>query len=153
MNRALSALTLSATVLTLSALSMPAQAVESASFIGTGTSQFFGFEIDYDATLTGSVLSSLSGSAGYDITSVTIDGVAFPDLLPLVPADYYEFSLDIAAGIHTIAVKGVPYGGSYVGSYTLTPVTAPVPEANALALALAGFGAVTFAASRRGRRN
>lgn len=150
MKRALSAFALSAALLTLSA---PVHAAESASFIGTGTSQFFGFEIDYAATLTGSIVSSLSGSAGYDITSVTIDGVGFPDLLPAVGADYYEFSIDIAAGVHTIAVKGLPYGGSYVGSYTLTPVTAPVPEANALVLSLAGLGAAGLAVSRRGRRS
>ena len=129
----------------LLSLAAPAHAAESASFIGSGTSQFFGFEIDYAATLTGSVVSSF--------TSVTIDGLAFPDLLPAVGADYFEFSLNIAAGTHTIAIKGTPYGGSYVGSYTLTPVTAPVPEANALALSLAGMGAIGFAASRRGRRS
>jgi hypothetical protein len=117
-------------------LGSPVQAAESASFIGSGASQFFGFEIDYAATLSGSVVSSLSGLAGYDITSVTIDGLAFPDLLPAVGADYYEFSLDIAAGTHTIAIKGLPYGGSYVGSYSL-----------------AGLGAVGFAATRRGRRS
>jgi hypothetical protein len=150
MIRALSTVAL-ATAALLS-LTAPAQAAESASFIGSGASQFFGFEIDYEATLTGSVVSSFSGLAGYDITSVTIDGVAFPDLLPAVGADYYEFSLSLAAGVHTIAIKGTPYGGSYVGSYTLTPVTAPVPEVNALALSLAGMGAIGFATSRRGRR-
>lgn len=150
MNRALSSLALAASVLL--SLSGPVRAAESASFTGSGASQFFGFEIDYAATLTGSVLSSLSGLAGYDITSVTVDGVAFPDLLPAVGTDYYEFSLDIAAGIHTIAIKGTPYGGSYVGSYTLSPVTAPVPEAHALALGLAGLGALGVVASRRVRR-
>lgn len=137
----------------LLSLASTAQAAESASFIGSGASQFFGFEIDDAATLTGSVVSSFSGSAGYDITSVTIDGQAFPDLLPAVGADYYEFSLNIAAGTHTIAIKGTPYGGSYVGSYSLTAVTAPVPEANAMALGLAGLSAIGFAASRRGRRS
>ena len=133
----------------LIAVAAPAHADESASFIGSGTSQFFGFEIDYSAKLTGSIVSSFSGMAGYDITSVTIDGVALPDLLPLVGADYFEFSLDVAPGLHTIFVKGVPYGGSFVGSYSLTPV----PEANALMLGLAGLGAVGFAVSRRGRRS
>ena len=66
-------------------------------------------------------------------------------------ADYYEFSLNIAAGTHTIAIKGTPYGGSYVGSYTLTPVTAPVPEAGPLVLSLAGLGAVGFVALSRRR--
>ena len=56
---------------------------------------------------------------------------------------------DVTPGLHTIFVKGVPYGGSFVGSYSLTPV----PEANALMLGLAGLGAVGFAASRRGRRS
>lgn len=143
--------TLSAiTAATLIALASPAQAAESASFIGSGTSQFFGFEIDYAAKLTGSIVSSFSGLAGYDISSVSIDGVLIPDLLPAVGADYFEFSLDVAPGLHTIFVKGTPYGGSFVGSYTLTPA---VPEANALLLGLAGLGAVGFAAARRGRRS
>lgn len=145
MIRTLSALATAALI----AVAAPAHADESASFIGSGTSQFFGFEIDYSAKLTGSIVSSFSGMAGYDITSVTIDGVALPDLLPLVGADYFEFSLDVAPGLHTIFVKGVPYGGSFVGSYSLTPV----PEANALMLGLAGLGAVGFAVSRRGRRS
>lgn len=142
--------TLSAiTAATLIAMAAPAHAAESASFIGSGTSQFFGFEIDYAAKLTGSIVSSFSGLAGYDITSVTIDGTPIPDLLPAVGADYFEFSLDVAPGLHTIFVKGLPYGGSFVGSYTLTPA---VPEANALLLSLAGLGAVGFAAARRSRR-
>lgn len=145
MIRTLSALATAALI----AVAAPAHADESASFIGSGTSQFFGFEIDYSAKLTGSIVSSFSGLAGYDITSVTIDGVALPDLLPLVGADYFEFSLDVAPGLHTIFVKGVPHGGSFVGSYSLTPV----PEANALMLGLAGLGAVGFAVSRRGRRS
>ncbi|OGA81790.1 MAG: hypothetical protein A2711_05625 [Burkholderiales bacterium RIFCSPHIGHO2_01_FULL_63_240] len=142
--------TLSAiTAATLIAMAAPAHAAESASFIGSGTSQFFGFEIDYAAKLTGSIVSSFSGLAGYDITSVTIDGTPIPDLLPAVGTDYFEFSLDVAPGLHTIFVKGLPYGGSFVGSYTLTPA---VPEANALLLSLAGLGAVGFAAARRSRR-
>ncbi len=142
--------TLSAiTAATLIAMAAPAHAAESASFIGSGTSQFFGFEIDYAAKLTGSIVSSFSGLAGYDIPSVTIDGTPIPDLLPAVGTDYFEFSLDVAPGLHTIFVKGLPYGGSFVGSYTLTPA---VPEANALLLSLAGLGAVGFAAARRSRR-
>lgn len=146
MIRTLSALT-SAVLIGLAA---PAHADESASFIGSGTSQFFGFEIEYAAKLTGSVVSSFSGQAGYDITSVTVDGLAIADLLPAVGTDYFEFSLDVGPGLHTIFVKGVPYGGSFVGSYSLTPT---VPEADALALAAAGLGAVAFAASRRSRRS
>lgn len=135
---------------TLIAVAAPSHAAESASFIGSGTSQFFGFEIDYSAKLTGSVVSSFSGSAGYDITSVSIDGISIPDLLPAVGADYFEFSLDVGPGLHTIFVKGLPYGGSFVGSYVLTPA---VPEANAMLLGLAGLAAVGFAASRRNRRS
>jgi hypothetical protein len=99
------------------------------------------------STLAVAALIALA-APGYDITSVSIDGVAIPDLLPAVGADYFEFSLDVAPGLHTIAVKGVPYGGSFVGSYSLTPV----PEANALLLGLAGLGALGLATSRRGRR-
>jgi len=133
----------------LFSLTPAAHADESASFMGSGTSQFFGFEIDYAAKLTGSVVSSFSGLSGYDITSVTIDGISIPDLLPAVAADYFEFSLDVAPGLHTIFIKGLPYGGSFVGSYNLTPA---VPEANAVLMTLAGLGAVGFAAVRRGRR-
>lgn len=149
MIRALFALTFACIALVTAS---PVHATESASFTGSGSSQFFGFEIDYAAKLSGSVVSSFSGLAGYDITSVTIDGLALPDLLPAVGADYYEFNLNIAAGTHTIAIKGTPYGGSYVGSYALTPATAPVPEASALAMGLVGLGMVGFTASRRRRR-
>lgn len=148
MNRTFSAIAIASAALI--GLASPAHADEGASFIGSGTSQFFGFEIDYAATLTGSVVSSFSGLAGYDITSVTIDGISIPDLLPAVGADYFEFTFDVAPGLHTIFVKGVPYGGSFVGSYTLTPA---VPEANALLLALSGLGAAGFAVARRGRRS
>ena len=145
MIRTLSAITAAALI----AMAAPSHAAESASFSGSGTSQFFGFEIDYAGKLTGSIVSSFSGLAGYDITSVTIDGLPIPDLLPAVGADYFEFSLDVAPGLHTIFVKGLPYGGSFVGSYAVTPA---VPEANAMLLSLAGLGAVGFAAVRRGRR-
>jgi hypothetical protein len=144
MTRTLSAFAAAALI----ALSAPAQADESASFSGSGASQFFGFEIDYAGLLTGSVVSSFSGQSGYDITSVTVDGIAFPDLLPLVGADYFEFKLDVAPGLHTIAIKGLPRGGSFVGSYSVVPV----PEADAWVMGLAGLGAAGFVVSRRKRR-
>lgn len=125
-------------------------APEAGSFAGSGGAQFFGFEIDHAGTLTGSVLSSFSGSSGYDITSVSVDGVALVDLLPAVGDDYFAFNLSLLPGVHTISVKGTSYGGSFVGSYAITPV----PEPAALALVGAGLGllaAARFIHARRAR--
>ena len=92
----------------LLSLAAPAHAAESASFIGSGTSQFFGFEIDYAATLTGSVVSSFSGLAGYDITSVTIDGLAFPDLLPAVGGSGGGFPRTDITELDDVRTKEIP---------------------------------------------
>jgi len=123
-------------------------APEAGSFIGSGSTQFFGFEIDYTGLLTGSVLSSFTGVSGYDITSVTIDGTPLLDSLPAVGDDLYSFSLTVSPGEHLIAVKGKSFGGFYVGSYTITPV----PEASSAALLLGGLGAVWAVSRLRTRR-
>jgi hypothetical protein len=94
--------------------------------------------------LSGSVLSSFTGASGYNITSVKVDGIAIVDLLPGLD-DYYFFSLDVAAGFHTISVGGLSYGGGYVGSYSVTSV----PEPTSLALVLGGLGVVGGLARRR----
>lgn len=120
-------------------------APETGSFVGSGSAQFFGFEIDYTGLLTGSVLSSFTGSSGYDITSVTLDGVSLADSLPDVGDDLYSFSLTVTPGAHILAVKGVSYGGFYVGSYAVTPV----PEAAAAALTLGGLGVLALISRRR----
>lgn len=120
-------------------------APETGSFVGSGSTQFFGFEIDYTGLLTGSVLSSFTGLSGYDITSVTLDGVALVDSLPAVGDDLYSFSLTVAPGAHILAVKGTSYGGFYVGSYAVTPV----PEAAAAALTLSGLALLALTARRR----
>ena len=143
MVRILSAFTAAALI----AMAAPVHAAESSSFSGSGSSQFFGFEIDHAAKLSGSIVSSFTGLAGYDITSVSINGMAIPDLLPNVGADYFEFSLDLAPGVHTIAIKGLSFGGSYVGAYSLSPV----PEVDASALTVAGLAAVGLVAARRRR--
>ncbi|RTL31652.1 MAG: PEP-CTERM sorting domain-containing protein [Burkholderiales bacterium] len=94
--------------------------------------------------LTGSVLSSFTGSSGYDIFSVKVDGTSIPDLIP-GKDDYFYFSAPVAAGLHSILVSGKSYGGSFVGSYEVTAV----PEPTAVAMALAGVGLVVSVSRRR----
>ena len=120
-------------------------APETGSFVGSGGTQFFGFEIDYTGFLTGSVLSSFTGLSGYDITSVTLDGSPILDSLPAAGDDLYNFAVTVAPGEHIIAVKGKSYGGFYVGSYAVTPV----PEAGTAVLALSGLAALAWLGRRR----
>jgi hypothetical protein len=120
---------------------------ETGSFVGSGSTQFFGFEIDYVGLLTGSVVSSFTGLSGYDITSVTLDGVSLLDSLPDSGDDAYSFSVTVAPGEHILAVKGKAYGGLYVGSYAVTPV----PEATAGVLSLGGLAVLAWVAQRRRR--
>lgn len=113
------------------------------SFASSSPTYLTGFASDA-GLLTGSVMSSFTGKAGYDIFTVLVDGNSVPDLLPGYN-DYYDFSMPVLAGFHTIAVFGKSYGGSFVGSYSV----ASVPEPASLALALAGLGIVAGVARRR----
>lgn len=94
--------------------------------------------------LTGSVLSSFTGSSGYDIFSVFVDGTSIPDLIA-TKDDHFNFSAPVAAGLHTILVSGKSYGGSFVGSYEVTAVSQPTGAA----MALAGVGLVFSISHRR----
>lgn len=117
----------------------------SGSFVGSSPTFMTGFASDA-GVLTASVLSSFTGKAGYDISSVEIDGKAIADLLPGMD-DYYFFSAPVLSGFHTITVFGKPYGGSFVGSYEVTAV----PEPSAEVLALVGMGLVGGLAYRSRR--
>jgi len=58
----------------------------------------------------------------------------------------------LAAGLHTITVKGSilgPGGGAYSGTVNVAP---PVPEPATWAMMLAGFGAMGFAMRRTRRK-
>lgn len=133
--------TLALAILALSATA--AQADVSGSF-GSSSSLGGTFFASDAGLLSGSVLSSFTGLSGYNITSVTVDGIAIVDLLPGLD-DYYFFSTPVAAGAHNISVTGLSYGGSFVGSYSVTSV----PEPESFALALAGLGIAGGLARRR----
>lgn len=129
------------------ALSVAATGASAADVSGSFASSSSGsgaFFISDAGTLTGSVLSSFTGSAGYDIFSVLVDGVSIPDLIP-AKDDYFYFTTPVAAGLHSIIVTGKSYGGGYVGSYEVTSV----PEPTAVAMALAGVGLVVSISRRR----
>lgn len=115
----------------------------SGSFVSSSASYGTLFSSD-DGILTGSVLSSFTGSSGYDIFSVFVDGISIPDLIP-TKDDYFYFSAPVTAGLHSILVSGKSYGGSFVGSYEV----AAVPEPSAVAMALAGVGLVASVSLRR----
>lgn len=130
--------------LALSVLATGARAEDvSGSFVSSSPTYLTGFASDA-GLLTGSVMSSFTGKAGYDIFKVLVDGNSVPDLLPGLN-DYYAFSAPVLAGFHTIAVFGKSYGGSFVGSYEVSSV----PEPTSLALVLAGLGIVSGVARRR----
>lgn len=131
-------------VLAVAATGAQAEDVDG-SFVSSSSTYLTGFASDA-GLLTGSVMSSFTGKAGYDIFKVLVDGNSVPDLLPGYN-DYYEFSAPVLAGFHTIAVFGKSYGGSFVGSYGVTTV----PEPESLALALAGIGIVASVSRRRMR--
>lgn len=117
----------------------------SGSFSASSGTYVTGFSSDA-GLLTGSVLSSFTGTSGYDIFTVKVDGFSVADLLP-GKDDYYYFSAPVLAGLHMIAITGKSYGGSFVGSYEV----AAVPEPDAAALALAGAGVALFTVVRRRR--
>lgn len=129
------------------ALSLAATGASAADVSGSfaSSSSSYGTLFSSDAgILTGSVLSSFTGSSGYDIFTVLVDGVSIPDLIP-AKDDYFYFSAPVAAGLHSILVSGKSYGGSFVGAYEVTSV----PEPTAVAMALAGVGLVVSISRRR----
>ena len=107
------------------------------------------------SNLDASVSATRFASVGYDVTSVTFDGVMFVANVNLKSAsrsqDYWSFALEnITSGPHTLVVNGIRYGngqayGSIVISNTplgvLSPVS-PVPEPASIAMMLAGLAMV-----------
>ena len=117
-------------------------------FSGSSKSNYYLFDIETAGTFSGFVFSQTDILPGYDITTVMVNGILLDDLVPAA-ADYYAFSLDVLPGTMSFYVAGMSLGGgSFVGSYTVTPV----PEAGAVAMALAGAGLVGGVAAARRRK-
>jgi hypothetical protein len=134
-----------AAALTLGSGAVLAAEPVSGSFASSAKSATFLFDIDFEGTFSSFVFSEAHKSPGYDITSVLVNGTPLFDLIPVGP-DYYSFDLAVLPGTVSIKVQGASIGGgSFTGSYTVTPV----PEASAVAMTLAGLGLVGLVAARR----
>ena len=98
---------------------------------------------DVDATVTSSVVNGY----GFDITSVTFDGVPFVGAgspFGASTADFFSYSAGgIGAGTHSITVFGTSLGSTYHGNVVLPGTSVvlliPVPEPETYALMLAGL--------------
>ncbi|HSH88154.1 MAG TPA: FxDxF family PEP-CTERM protein [Methylophilus sp.] len=74
-----------------------------------------------------------------------------PIILPLHDFDLtrYTFSFsNLAAGTYTLQFNLIA-GGNYTGSYTISPVTVPVPEPETYGMMLVGLGLMGTIALRR----
>jgi len=102
----------------------------------------------------GQVSANFTGGAGYNVTSVKLDGINF---LPLVNyqlddsgADYWVLRLPtLTSTLHHIVVTGTPLESSQGFTGSLSLVAAPVPEPETYAMMIAGLGLVGFMARRR----
>ena len=118
------------------------------SFASSSKSSYYLFDVDFAGTFTGFVFSETDKPIAYDITTVMVNGILLDDLLP-AGADYYSFTMDVLPGTMSIYVSGLSIGGgSFGGSYSITPV----PEAGSVAMALAGAGVIGAAAVARRRK-
>lgn len=118
----------------------------SADFMGSAGTQSFEFTLSSASIGLGGLASTFGTRSGYDITSVTFDGVALGDADPSPQFDNFVlFDGAISSGLHTFTVTGVSKGGSFVGNLEVSMV----PEPASYGLALAGLGFVGFLMRRR----
>lgn len=125
----------------------------SATFSGSLAEETFQFTLGVPATDgIGSVFTQFTNTFGYDLTSVTFGSSTLPvisiNLGAGMTTEFVNlFSGPLAAGTYSFTVKGTPKmaGGSFTGNISVTPV----PEAESIALALAGLGVVGAVAARR----
>jgi hypothetical protein len=78
-----------------------------------------------------------------------------PILTPLIDLDLtrYTFSVsNLAAGSYTLQFNLIA-GGNYEGSYTISPITVPVPEPETYGMMFAGLALMGTIAARRQRKN
>lgn len=141
------ALALAAAMLVGSSAASAAEPVVG-SFASSSKSSYYLFDVDFAGTFTGFVFAETDKPIAYDITTVMVNGILLDDLLP-AGADYYSFTMDVLPGTMSIYVAGKSFGGgSFGGSYSITPV----PEAGSVAMALAGAGVIGVAAVARRRK-
>lgn len=107
--------------------------------------------------LLSSVNAGFTGGSGYDVTNVTIDGVAYTPAINYSAPGFFGADLWVGTALltptsHTIEVTGNWIGGNpavgFTGSLSLT--AQPVPEPETYALLLAGLGVVGGLVRRRG---
>jgi len=117
--------------------------------------------LDGSFDLTGVLDPSLrllheNNSGLYDgLTLVSDADDTFSYAPTLVPFDLtrYTFSVsNLAAGNYTLQFNLIA-GGRYEGSYTINPITVPVPEPETYGMMFAGLALMGTIAARRQRKN